>query len=162
VPVYVFAIWDSYRLTVVQNKFAALAEQKRQHVDPVSINPLETNFLVKRAPWVSAAWSLIMPGAGHLYNQRLITGFFLMFFWILASFYSNVLEAIHCTFTGDFGLAAAVTSPEWLLFSPSVYAFSVYDSYVHNLEKNKLFEYEQSIFLTENYQSPDFIMPDTN
>ena len=157
--VYVFSIWDSWRRTVDYNKFYYLSQMESSPTAPVSMSSVEINCLDKRSPWTCAFWSLLMPGLGHLYIHRLATGFFILVFWIAATYFSSLLEAVHYTFTGAFHMAAAVVDPEWLLFMPSIYGFSVYGAYVYIVEFNKVFEKEQARFLKENYQEPDFPMP---
>jgi len=157
--VYVYAIWDSYRSTVDLNKYAILAERDGADVVPFKMNALEINYFDKRNPWVAPVWSGLMPGLGHLYCHRLSTGFFVIIWWIAIAYYSHLLEAVHLTMTGSFSQATAVLDPQWLLFLPSLYGFTIYDSYSHTVEYNKMFEYEQAKYLRHHYQDPEFKMP---
>ncbi|HOV78657.1 MAG TPA: hypothetical protein PK728_01000 [Bacillota bacterium] len=159
IAVYVFSIWDSWRRTADYNKLCFLSEKEFPPVALVSMNPAEINCLDKKSPWTCALWSLLMPGLGHLYIHRLATGFLILILWIAATCHSHLLEAVHHTFTGNFSAAAAVADPEWLLFMPSIYGFSVYCAYVYAVEFNKVFDREQARFLKENYQEPGFPMP---
>lgn len=158
-PVYVFAIWDSYRITVDLNKMSILADREDSIVLPTIINTIEINTLEKKHPWLAMIWSAIIPGVGHLYTHRIPTSFFVLIWWISVCFMSNLLPSIHYTMTGGFAIAKAVVDMEWLLFLPSMYVFAIYDSYVNCVEYNKLIEIEQARFLKDNYQSPDAIMP---
>lgn len=159
VPVYIYAVWDSYHLTVEYNSFSVLADRDESLIVTAKISAWELNFLEKRIPWISAAWSFLMPGLGQIYDQRLPTGFFMFIWWTTITYFSNILEVIHLTFVGDFSQAIASANPQWLLFMPSIFGFAIYDAYIHAVENNKLFELEQSRFLKENYQDPDFKMP---
>lgn len=159
VGVFVYGIWDSYRGTIDLNKLSVLAYREKSLFFPVKISGMEINYLDKKSPWVSVAWSMFMPGLGHLYIHRLITGFVILAWTITIAYLSHVLEAIHFTAVGDFVQAIKVTNPQWLLFLPSIYCFSIYDSYVNTVEYNKLFEIEQGSFLKENYQDCEFEMP---
>ncbi len=67
IPVYIFAIWDSYRTTVDMNKVYILASHEDHTFNTYSIAALEINYLDKRNPILSAIWSFMMPGLGQLY-----------------------------------------------------------------------------------------------
>ncbi|MCX7780961.1 MAG: hypothetical protein N2491_08610 [Negativicutes bacterium] len=158
-PVYIFCIWSSYRLAVEFNKQAALAAYNRIPSRIYSLDALDINALDLRTPWLAAAWSLLMPGVGHLYVYRTATAFFLLAWWMTVAYFSNALTAVQLSFIGDFSQAKAVVNYGWLMFMPSVYGFAVHDAYVSAVEGNKLFRSEQTAHLTANYQSPAFIMP---
>ncbi len=158
-PVYIFAIWDSYRRTVDLNKMSILADREDSIILPTKINAVEINTLDKKHPWLAMVWSAIIPGVGHLYTHRVPTSFFVLVWWISVSFMSNFLPAIHYSMSGDFAIAKAVIDMQWLLFLPSMYAFAIYDSYVNCVEYNLLAEIEQGRFLKDNYQNPKAIMP---
>lgn len=151
-PVYIFAIYDSYRTTVDLNKIYILAEREKAEYTTFKISPLEINYLDKRTPWVSVIWSFLMPGMGQLYIHRIVTAFYLLSVWILICYQSHVLEAIHYTLMGDFTKATTVVKAEWLLFMPSIYFFAIYDAYTNTVENNKLFDKEQAQFLKGRYQ----------
>ena len=159
VPVYIYAIWDSYRSTVELNKYSIIADWEKSPIKPFKISTVEINYLDKRSPWLSATLSAFMPGSGHLYGHRLLTGFFILVWFIIITYCSHFLEAIHFSLTGAFGQATAIADPHWLLFLPSLYGFTIYDSYASTVEDNKLFEIEQSRFLKEIYQDGRFRMP---
>jgi len=157
--VFIYAIWDSYRSTVDLNKYSILADREHSPILPFKISTLEINYFDKRNPWVATAWSILMPGTGHLYNHRLPTGFIVLIWWIMISYFSHLLEVLHYTAIGAFNQAISVADPQWLLFMPSLYVFVIYDAYVNTVEYNKLFEIEQAKFLMDNYQNPGFEMP---
>ncbi|MDX5473916.1 MAG: hypothetical protein LPK00_00135 [Bacillaceae bacterium] len=152
IPVYIYAIWDSYRTSVDMNKVFLLAERENADFNSYTIGALEINYLDKRRPIMAIIWSLFTPGLGQLYIHRVITAIFTMAFMILFVYFSNVLVAIHYLFLGEIGLATQVMDPQWLLFIPSHLGFGVYDSYVNTVENNKLYESEQRKFLIEKYQ----------
>lgn len=160
VAVYVYGIWDSYRTSIDLNKFSILADREKSTVFPFTVGSFGINYLDKRNPWISAVWSSLMPGLGQFYGNRLINGFIILAWWIIFAYNSNMLEAIACMAAGDFTRASVVTNPEWLLFIPSLYVFSIYGAYVNTVEYNNMFEKEQAQFLKVNYQSRDFIMPE--
>lgn len=159
IPVFLYAIISSYRVTVDLNKFTKLAEFERSPIIPFSISALEINYLDKRNPWFITLISIFMPGSGHLTTNRIPTGFFVLGWLIAIAYYSHLIESLYFTFIGDFSQAKTIANPEWLLFLPSIFGFAIYDAYVNAVEYNKLFDIEQSRFLKDNYQSANFNMP---
>ena len=159
IPTYIFAIWDSYRTTIDMNNVYKLAAREDAEVETFIINGWEINYLDKREPWVSAIWSMLVPGSGQLYIHRLITAFFIVVWWIIICFYSRILPALHYTLLGDFEQTKAVLNIQWFLNLPSIYFFAIYDAYINTVSNNKLFDREQSKFFKKHYQSPNFIMP---
>ncbi|MBB6453185.1 TM2 domain-containing membrane protein YozV [Salirhabdus euzebyi] len=156
IPVYIFAIWDSYRTTVDMNKVFLLADRENHRFNSFSISPIEINYLDKREPWLSVIWSLFMPGLGQLYIHRILTAAFVVIWSVIFFYFSHALEAVNLLFLGETQQATAVLSPEWLLFFPSLYGFSVFDSYTVTVENNKLYEKEQNDYLREHFQNPSF------
>ena len=156
IPVYIFAIWDSYRTTVDLNKVFVLAEREEHRFNSFSIGVMEINYLDKRNPVMSIIWSLFMPGLGQLYIHRIVTAFFVII-WVVVFFYlSHGLEAISLLFLGEIKQATSELDAEWLLFFPSIYGFATFDSYINTVENNKLYDKEQRFYFKENYQSPSF------
>jgi len=158
-PVYLFAIWDSYRRTVKYNQLSLLADRHKQTVQPVAMSAFEINILDKRSPWAAAAWSVLAPGMGHLSAHRLVTGFFISLWWIAVIYKSSVLPAVQFTALGLFEQAKAIVDPAWLLFIPSIIGFACYDAYVNTIAFNSLFEKEQTAFFKQHYQNSAFRMP---
>lgn len=156
---YVFAIWDSFRTTIDINNNYLLAVREDAEIKPFKLSALEFNYLDKRTPWVSALWSLLMPGAGQLYINRIVTSAFTLFWWIVIIYYSSILPAIHFSLSGYFEQAKEIVNPHWLLNVSSIYLFSMYDAYINTVENNKLFDWEQSKFLKRYYQNENFIIP---
>ncbi|WP_059105711.1 hypothetical protein [Shouchella shacheensis] len=158
-PFYIFGIWDSYRSTVDMNKVFLLAEHENAAFPTYSIGALEINYLDKRRPVMAVIWSLLTPGLGHLYIHRVLSAFFVTFWFILFVYLSGLLVAVHHLFLGQAPQATQALHPQWLLFLPSLCGFSVYDSYVNTVENNKLFESEQRKFLNHHYQEHRVTIP---
>lgn len=137
IPVYIFAIWDSYRTTVDMNKVFVLAEREEHRFNSFSIGSLEINYLDKRNPVMAVLWSLFIPGLGQLYLHRIVTAFFVIVWLVVFFYYSHGLEAISLLFLGEIDKATSVIDPEWLLFFPSLYGFAIFDSYINSVENNK-------------------------
>lgn len=156
IPVYLFAIWDSYRTTIDMNKIYLLAEREDHKFNTFSLGALEINYLDKRNPLLSVIWSLFIPGLGQLYIHRILTAFFLIIGLVVFFYFSHVQEAIVLLFLGEVQEATSVINAEWLLFLPSLYGFSVYDAYSNTVENNKLYDKEQRQFLKKNYQNEGF------
>src|SRR6478752_2695697 len=156
IPVYIFAIWDSYRTTVDLNKIYILAERESHAFNSYSMGSMEINYLDKRNPVMSILWSLCMPGLGQLYIHRIIVAFFIVTWTVVFFYYSHLLEAISLLFLGEIQKATNILNPEWLLFFPSLYGFATYDAYINTVENNKLAEKEQKNFLEKTYQNPEF------
>ncbi|WP_404460718.1 hypothetical protein [Sutcliffiella horikoshii] len=156
IPVYIFAIWDSYRTTVDMNKVFVLAEREEHRFNSFSIGALEINYLDKRNPVMAVLWSLFIPGLGQLYLHRIVTAFFVIVWLVVFFYYSHGLEAISLLFLGEIDKATSVIDPEWLLFFPSLYGFAIFDSYINTVENNKLYDKEQRGFFIDKYQSSSF------
>jgi hypothetical protein len=161
-PLQLFAAWSSYQLTVDLNKYALLAAREDSSVIPFKIGSWEIGFIDKRNPWAAVAWSLLIPGLGHLYSHRIPTSFFLLFWWVGVSYMAQLLPAVHQTLLGNFSQAITTLRPEWCLYLTSIYPYSAYDAYVNTVQYNILFDKEQSRFLIDNYQNPKFPMPEVD
>ncbi len=156
IPVYIFAIWDSYRTTVDLNQIHVLAEREEHRFNTFTIGALEINYLDKRSPGMAAIWSLFVPGLGQLYVHRIVAAFFAVIWTVVFFYYSHGLDALTYLLMGDIRKSTSVINPEWLLFFPSIYGFSLYDAYINTVENNKLFNKEQRSYFRENYQSASF------
>lgn len=159
IPTYIFAIWDSYRSTVDMNNNFVLAVREDANVKMFVESPLGFNYLDKCSPWAAVVWSMISPGAGQLFIHRIFVAFFLMTWWIVVAYMSNVLPAVQHTALLRFDLAKSAADIQWMLNIPSIIFFGIYDAYVNAVESNKLFEWEQGKFLKREYQSQNFPMP---
>ncbi len=157
--ILIYAIWDSYRVTIEINKLSVLADHENAPLIPMALDAGILNSYEKRNPWVAAAWSALLPGLGHLYCVVLIQALFLLVIGTFIIYSSHLLPAIELAAIGEFVQAKAVLDPQWLLNFPSFYCFSIYDSYVRVVEYNKLFDQEQAQYFKRNYQSSLFPMP---
>lgn len=161
IPGYLFCMWDCYRRTLQYNHEYLLGfrENEEKAILSVNISTWELNTLDKRKPWAALVWSLLFPGLGHLYLNRIPSVIFASFWFVLIIHFGHVLPAIHYTFYGQFSAANSILNPQWLLYIPSIYCFFAYDSYINAVEYNKLYEREQARYLIKNYQDPHFIKP---
>jgi hypothetical protein len=156
IPVYLFSIWDSYRTTVDLNKIYLLNEKGAHTVDRLIIKPLEINYLDKRSPIVAAFWAMTIPSVGQLYIHRIFGALFTLIVTVVFMHFSHFLEGFHFLLLGDIDKSTEVLNKQWLLYMPSFYFFTIYDTYMNVVENNKLFEAEQKNFLKKHYQSPAF------
>ncbi|WP_082883867.1 hypothetical protein [Bacillus sp. SJS] len=159
VTFYVFIIWDSYRQAIEYNKYYILSVREGAPIQMKNINPLEINVLEKRKPGYALFWSLLTPGLGHFYLNRLPSIVFGVFLWIITAYYSGLYKCVLYTVRGEFELVSQTANPQWFLFLPSLYVFLAYDSYVSTVEYNKLFDRELEKHLKASYQNRDFKMP---
>jgi len=157
--ILVFSVWDSYRGAIELNKFSVLADHENAPMTPMVIGPAGLNAMEKRNPWVAAAWSILVPGAGHLYCLTLIPAFFLTIGGAVIMYFAHLLPAIGYTAIGQLAQAKAVLDWQWLLNIPSFYCFTIFDAYAKTVEFNKIFDQEQAQFFKNSYQSPLFKMP---
>lgn len=152
IPVYLFAIYDSYRTAVDMNKVYLLAQRENGRFNEFSIGALEVNYLDKRKPWLAALWSMGVPSVGQLYLHRIVLATFILISTIVIVWRSNLILAVHCMILGDWSTASSVVDAQWGLYFPSYYFFTIYDAYTNTVENNKLFNDVQKRYLIENYQ----------
>ena len=162
IPTYLFAIWDSYRTAEDINQQFVLAAREDAPVPPLVMHTLGLNHLDKGSPWVGAVWSLLSPGVGQLITRRILIAFFLIGWWIVVVYQSKLLPGIHLTALGQFEQAKEILDKQWVMNVPSIFLFGVYDAFVHTVEGNKLFEWEQARFLRKGFQLSSFLMPFQN
>lgn len=157
-PVYLFSIWDSRRVAIELNSYSLLADKNWNvsQIPSITIAPFENNYLERKKTWVSVFWSAATPGLGQIYINRLPSGFFLLISWLIILYFSNTIDAINYSFTGDIQTAAAILNPQWVLFIPSFYLFAIYDAYVNCNGFNKLYTKQQSYLLIKDYQHDIF------
>jgi TM2 domain-containing membrane protein YozV len=156
IPVYLFAIWDSYRTTVDMNKIYLLAERENAPFNSFSLGSLEINYLDKKNPMVALFCSMTIPSVGQLYINRFILGFFNLVMSVIFIYYSRFLEAVHFLVMNDIAKATSVLDAQWLMYLPSFYFYSIYDAYTNTVENNKLFEKEQRNYLRTHFQPTGF------
>ncbi|QQZ08519.1 hypothetical protein [Heyndrickxia vini] len=156
IPLYIFAIWDSYRTTVEMNNLYLLAEKEKPSVNALIVKPFEVNYLDKRSPLVALLWSMTVPSVGQLYLHQIISAFFTLVVTVIFVHYSHFIEGLHYLMLGDIIKSTEVLDKQWLLYMPSLYFFNIFETYMNAVENNKLFEVEQKMFLKRKYQSSDF------
>lgn len=153
IPVYLFAIWDSYRTTVDLNNIHTLAKREDAPFNSFSIGSFEINYLDKRNPIMAILWSLTIPSVGQLYAHRIILAGFTLIWTAIFMYNSHFLEALIYLVNGNLNKSNAVLDAQWLLYLPSFYFFTIFDSYTSTVENNKLFEEEQRKYLRSHYQN---------
>lgn len=159
VGIYMLGIWDSYRTTIDMNKQYILADREDAPLNPLVVGSWDINFLDKRIPWLAAVWSALVPGLGHLYLHKIITGFFIFGYTVAILYFGHIPLGIKYTMLGDFEKAKEIMDQQWLLYLPSIYLFIIYDAYTSAVEHNKLFEKELSKHLRQKYQNRNFKFP---
>lgn len=152
IPVYLFAVWDSYRTTVDMNKVYLLAKRENSSYNTFEIGPFEINYLDQRKPWLAAVWSAGVPSVGQLYLHRIVFAAFVLLSALVIVSESNLMLGVHYIILGDLKSSTSVLDPQWLLYFPSLYFFSIYDAYMNAVEGNKLFEDDLRHYLVRNYQ----------
>ncbi|MBU8769662.1 hypothetical protein [Cytobacillus oceanisediminis] len=158
IPVYIFAIWDSYRTTVDMNKIYLLNEKDAAAVERLVIKPFEINYLDKRNPFSAIMWSMTIPSLGQLYIHRIFAALFTLVMTVILVHFSHFIEAFHYLLVGELKKSTQVLNAQWLMYLPSFYFFTIYDSYMNVVENNKLYDSEQKRLLRKFYQSKSFIV----
>jgi hypothetical protein len=156
IPIYLFAIWDSYRTTVDLNKIYTLAKREDAQFNSFSIGAFEINYLDKRNPLMAILWAMAIPSLGQLYVHSIVLAGFTLIWTAFFIYYSHFLEAVIYLLNGNLDKSNAVLDAQWLLYLPSFYFFTIFDSYVSTVENNKLFEDEQRKYLRGHYQNFKF------
>ncbi|GMK40776.1 hypothetical protein PCCS19_38320 [Paenibacillus sp. CCS19] len=158
IPVYLFAIYDSYRTSVDMNKIYVLANREQGPFNEFSIGALEINYLDKRKPWLAAVWSMGIPSLGQLYLHRIVLASFILISTIVIIWNSNLILSIHYLILGDLESSTSVLDKQWVLYFPSFYFFTIYDAYTNTVENNKLFDDAQKAYLISNYQPAGHVL----
>lgn len=153
--IYLFTIWDSYRSACVQSRLRALAGYERPPVRRMLIHPFEVQYLERKKPLIGLYYSLLFPGLGQLYNQRFCLGFYLVFWWWFYIAMSHAHDAGVAVLYGHAAQSAAMLSPHWFMFMPSVLGGAAYHAYRGTIEQNKLFREEQQAYLQLTYGSSE-------
>jgi len=158
IPVYLFAILDSYRTAVDTNKIYLLAKRENAPFNSFTIGALEYNYLDKKSPLSTLFWSMTIPSLGQLYINRIVLAAFHLIMTVIFIYHSHLLEGLHYLILGDIAKSTSVLNPQWLLYFPSFYFFTIYDSYTNTVENNKLYEDEQRNYLKQHYQPSNFMI----
>lgn len=153
--IYFYAIWDSYRSALVQNKMCHLAELENERLRATILHPLEFQYLEQRNPLIAALYSFFYPGLGQLYNHQFALAFYAMFWWWLYLTLSRAHESLLYFLLGNIQESISMLHPQWLLFMPSVLGGSVYYAYITAIEHNRLFRLEQRQHLAERYRNSE-------
>lgn len=157
--VYIFCMWDSY-FRAAENNQIFLSVYGVDKSPPVfKMSSFGINYLTKKNPWIASFWGLVVPGLEAIYNHRIFTAIYAIFWISIAGYKSQFYKAMLFSMWGNFDTAKSVLDPQWLLFLPSIFAFTGYQGYNNAIETNRLIKYEQAYFLREHYQSSDFQMP---
>ncbi|OAS14864.1 hypothetical protein [Paenibacillus oryzisoli] len=158
IPVYLFAIWDSYRTAIDGNKLHLLAKRENARYPSISVSPFEMIYLDKKKPWLALVWSMTIPSLGQLYIHRILGAALTLVMTMFIVIHSNMIESLHYFMLGNFPKSKEVMGAQWFLYFPSIYFFGMYDSYSNAVELTKLFDCEQADFLKREYQSHDFVV----
>lgn len=159
VPPYIFAIWNSYQATKRLNEDYILARQSDAEIYTPKMSLVSSNRLEEKRPFTAVFWSLLAPGLGHIYINRVLVALLVVPFLVLVLYQSELLPAVHYTFTGDWTAARDTTNPQWLMNLPSIYGFTAYDAYLKTTEYNKLYKLSLHRNLETSYQHRQFQMP---
>jgi hypothetical protein len=154
IPVYFFAIWDSRRITIELNKMSILADRHKAPIHRAVIKPFDINYLEKRDPSIAVYLSTVCPGLGQLYIHNYAMGFYILVWWVLTMYHSNIIPALIPFIVGDFKAATSLINMQWFLFIPSIFGFAMYSAYLSSTELNKIFKIEQSRYFAEKYNQP--------
>jgi len=72
---------------------------------------------------------------------------------------SRIPLGIQYAATGKFADVTRTLDMQWAMYLPSIYFFLAYDAYHSTVEANRLFKIEQTQYLKQRYQNPNFPMP---
>ncbi|WP_146216917.1 hypothetical protein [Paenibacillus cellulosilyticus] len=156
IPIYCYSIWDSYSKTIELNKHYLLAQSEPEPIKLFAMNGFTITLLDKRSPRRALIWSMLFPGLGHLYLQRLPSGAFIAVSCIAISYYAHLVEAVVLIIRGSLEQARTIIDPEWFSFFPSMYCFAAYSAYVMAVEMNEMYEREQCQYFRTKVQPPDY------
>jgi TM2 domain-containing membrane protein YozV len=115
------------------------APTARQLRRPKSIiSSVAANYLHLRNPWVTALWSCIFPGLGHIMLGKYTKGFMLVLLEVILNQNAKINTAIIYAFTGRFDLSREVLDKRWVLMYCGIYVYAIWDSYSSTIDLNKL------------------------
>ncbi|WHH61576.1 hypothetical protein [Petroclostridium sp. X23] len=141
--IWVFALYDVWRLTIEMNGICELEEaQEKRFFKRMSISPLSITKLDQGNPLLAAFFSAVMGGAGQIYNGQFIKGFILVGWVMTVNYYAQINHLISKFISGKEIYLQSINW-QWLLFFPSIFVFCIWDSYVSAVEINKLLVEEQ-------------------
>ena len=155
---YLFAVWDSYRSTLVQNKMCHLAEMEDEPIQGFLMHPFEIQYLEQKNPFIASWYSFLLPGLGQLYNHRFGLAFYTMFWWWFYFISSHAYESMFYLVIGNIQQAVSVIKIHWLMFLPSAMGGSVYHAYITAVNHNRLYRLEQRHYLVERYGDSEIVI----
>jgi TM2 domain-containing membrane protein YozV len=156
IPIYLFTIWDSYRLTIDINHSVEAPLMNFTPIKTVSLLATGSNIFTQRKPIMALFWSFFSPGAGQFYLQRLIESIFFMIWFIVISYYSHFFEGILYLLKGELAHSNNVINIQWFMYMPSIFFFSAYNAYSDAIETNIMYRLNQTQLLKQKYQNPTF------
>lgn len=151
IPFYFFCIFDSYRSAGDVNQLCTLTDQMPVTKPVFEMKSCDLSYLDCRTPRTALLWALFLPGTGQWYCRRTLTGFSLLIWTLVITYFSHSMDSLQCLLIGDIRNSAAVLNMEWLLFLPSLYFGAAYDAYYGTLSHNKLFIREQKDYLSREW-----------
>ncbi|TYP69548.1 hypothetical protein [Paenibacillus methanolicus] len=116
-------------------KFQSAAIKPRYSKGQISV--LGINSVYPRTPWVTAWWSVVFPGFGHMFVGKYLHGFVLVIWELVVNNQANLNRGIALSFHGRFEEATAQLNQDWVLLYVAVYVYSIWDSYRNAVEINK-------------------------
>ena len=82
-----------------------------------------------KSPVAAFLWSVTMGGFGQIYNGQYLLGFSLLLLEFVTNIRSKLNVSIMYSFHGDYHLAHNIVDYQWGIFYPSIYVFSMWQSY---------------------------------
>ncbi|MBU9724320.1 MULTISPECIES: hypothetical protein [Bacillaceae] len=154
IPIYIFAVWDSYRKAIELNMDIELTitSKEKFNINPFHLSILEVNSLRKKNTAMTLLWAFIMPPMLYIYIHRFITLVFTAIWWGALLYFTNIMEAVYYSAIGEFSKTKEILDPQWVLNLPSVYTFTIFDVHTKAIENNKMYELEMIHHLRSTYQ----------
>jgi hypothetical protein len=70
-----------------------LADNQTAPISGATITALDLNYLEIRKPKMAFMYSIFCPGLGQLYLHNYAMGFYLLLWWVVTIYYSNIIPA---------------------------------------------------------------------
>lgn len=149
--IYLFAIMDSYRLTIDQNRVIDRGVKGINRIAPAYVRSQEFIYSNEKNPWIGVLFSCLLPGLGQFYVQRYWLAIYGVFWsWVYGTL-SGFNVALIRLMLGDVAGSLRL-DPHWLLFMPSLVGGAAHHTYICCRRQNRLFRTEQRLFLCREYQ----------
>ncbi len=147
--VWVFAMYDAWKLTIEGNKICELEEaQEQREFKRMNILGPVRNQLEQRPPLLAAFFSIVLGGIGQIYNGQYIKGIILTLWTIVINYNAQTNHLLGKFLMGK-EIYLEMVNWQWLLFLPSIYGFCIFDAYMSAIEINKLQIEEQRYYLSK-------------